>query len=67
MVPDRQKVRTDGRRQNYIPPTSSGDKKYRCVGFEKKNNNKKTFYDQTTVFFSRVIRTTGIFFLALDE
>ena len=32
MVPDRQKVRTDrrtdgmdGRRQNYIPPTSSGD------------------------------------------
>ena len=42
MVPDRQKVRTDGqtdgmdgrterrtdrRRQNYIPPTSSGDKK----------------------------------------
>ena len=41
MVPDRQKVRTDGRtdgrtegrtewtdgrRQNYIPPTSSGDK-----------------------------------------
>ena len=36
MVPDRQKVRTDGRtewtdgrRQNYIPPTSSGDKKIR--------------------------------------
>ena len=36
MVPDRQKVRTDGRtdarahrrRQNYIPPTSSGDNKY---------------------------------------
>ena len=27
MVPDRQKVRTDGRRQNYIPPTSSGDYK----------------------------------------
>ena len=38
MVPDRQKVRTDGRMewtdgrtdgrsQNYIPPTSSGDKK----------------------------------------
>ena len=38
MVPDRQKVRTDGRngrtdgrthgrRQNYIPPTSSGDNK----------------------------------------
>ena len=34
MVPDRQKVRTDGRNgrmdgrsQNYIPPTSSGDKK----------------------------------------
>ena len=31
MVPDRQKVWTDGqthgRRQNYIPPTSSGDKK----------------------------------------
>ena len=26
MVPDRQKVRTDGRRQNYIPPTSSRDK-----------------------------------------
>ena len=33
MVPDRQKVRsdgrngwTDGRSQNYIPPTSSGDK-----------------------------------------
>ena len=32
MVPDRQKVwtdgmdgQTDGRRQNYIPPTSSGD------------------------------------------
>ena len=29
MVPDRQKVRTDGQthgqRQNYIPPTSSGD------------------------------------------
>ena len=27
MVPDRQKVWTDGRRQNYIPPTSSGDNK----------------------------------------
>ena len=31
MVPDRQKVRmdrqTDGRRQNYIPPTLSGDNK----------------------------------------
>ena len=31
MVPDRQKVWTDGqkdgRRQTYIPPTSSGDKK----------------------------------------
>ena len=26
MVPDRQKVWTHGRRQNYIPPTSSGDK-----------------------------------------
>ena len=25
MVPDRQKVWTDGRSQNYIPPTSSGD------------------------------------------
>ena len=25
MVPDRQKVWTDGRRHNYIPPTSSGD------------------------------------------
>ena len=39
MVPDRQKVRTDGRtdgrthrrRQNYIPPTSSGDNK-RALG-----------------------------------
>ena len=35
MVLDRQKVWTDrwthGRRQNYIPPTSSGDKKYRSV------------------------------------
>ena len=40
MVPDRQKVRTDGRNgrtdgqtdgrcQNYIPPTSSGDKNYK--------------------------------------
>ena len=35
MVPDRKKVRTDGmdgrthgRRQNYIPPTSSGDNRY---------------------------------------
>ena len=28
MVPDRQKVRMDGRRQNYIPPTSLGDNKY---------------------------------------
>ena len=34
MVPDGQKVRTDGQnggmdgRQNYIPPTSSRDKKY---------------------------------------
>ena len=27
MVLDRQKVQTDGRRQNYIPPTSSGDNK----------------------------------------
>ena len=30
MVPDRQKVRTewtDGQRQNYIPPTLSGDNK----------------------------------------
>ena len=27
MVPERQKVRTDGR-QNYIPPTSSGDKNH---------------------------------------
>ena len=38
MVPDRQKCRrtdemdgqTDGRRQNYIPPTSSGDKNAVC-------------------------------------
>ena len=28
MVPDRQIVWTDGRRQNYIPLTSSGDNKY---------------------------------------
>ena len=38
MVPDRQKVRTDGmdgRRQNYIPPTSSGDnKKKRCQSWD---------------------------------
>ena len=52
MVPDRQKVRTDGRkdgrngrtdgmdgrtdrrRQNYIPPTSSGDKKVFCMSPE---------------------------------
>ena len=27
MVPDRQKVWTDGRNQNYIPPTSWGDNK----------------------------------------
>ena len=27
MVLDRQKVRTDGRSQNYIPLTSSGDNK----------------------------------------
>ena len=27
MVPDGQTEWTDGRRQNYIPPTSSGDKK----------------------------------------
>ena len=27
MVPDRQKVWTDRRRQSYIPPTSSGDNK----------------------------------------
>ena len=26
MVPDRQKVQTDGQRQKYIPQTSSGDK-----------------------------------------
>ena len=38
MVPDRQKVRTDrmdgrthGRRQNYIPPTSSGDNNVLCA------------------------------------
>ena len=30
MVPDLQKVWTDGRRQNYIPPTSSGDNKTTC-------------------------------------
>ena len=49
MVPDRQKVRTDRRtdgmdgrtdrrtdrrRQNYIPPTSSGDKKVFCMSPE---------------------------------
>ena len=44
MVPDRQKVRTDGRngrtdgrthgrRQNYIPPTSSGDNKSYALAF----------------------------------
>ena len=33
MVPDRQKVWTDGRSQNYIPPTSWGDNKgpHDCV------------------------------------
>ena len=47
MVPDRQKVRTDGRdgqthgrRQNYIPPTSSGDnnrfKKTDSLGISRK-------------------------------
>ena len=31
--------RTDGRSQNYIPPTSSGDKKSSCIilGCEEKN------------------------------
>ena len=35
MVPDRQKVRTDGmdgRPQNYIPPTSSGDNNHVLTG-----------------------------------
>ena len=31
MVPDRQKVWTDGRSQNYIPPTLSGDKNHSCM------------------------------------
>ena len=42
MVPDRQKVRTDGRngrtdgqRQNYIPPTSSGDNKKNSLPISK--------------------------------
>ena len=38
MAPDRQKVRTDGmdgRRQNYIPPTSSGDNNvFRVTGLK---------------------------------
>ena len=34
MVPDRQKVGMDGRRQNYIPLTSSGD---RNIGMPQKN------------------------------
>ena len=43
MVPDRQKVRTDGmdrrtdgRRQNYIPPTSLGDNK--TTHFARRND-----------------------------
>ena len=49
MVPDRQKVRTDGRngrtdgrthgrRQNYIPPTSSGDNKWKDMGRSSMDN-----------------------------
>ena len=49
MVPDRQKVRTDGRtewtdgqtdgrRQNYIPPTSSGDKNAAFNGVQEKES-----------------------------
>ena len=39
MVPDgmdgRTDARTHGRRQNYIPPTSSGDKNTGSIGAEK--------------------------------
>ena len=51
MVPDRQKVltdgrngRTDGRRQNYIPPTSSGD-----------NETDKSWKYQAKVYVRRFI------------
>ena len=51
MVPDRQKVWTDGRCQNYIPPTSSGDNKHndRVIGWvqnkERENNTMICFID----------------------
>ena len=55
MVPERQKVwtdgwtdgrngRTDGRRQNYIPPTSSGDNNNNS---SKKKEKKITVLEQT--------------------
>ena len=38
MVPDGRNGRTDGRRQNYIPPTSSGDNKQRIKGLAQGHN-----------------------------
>ena len=58
MVPDRQKVRTDGmdgrtdgRRQNYIPPTSSGDNK-----ISNFTGNSIDFSDYSTIFNRRIIK-----------
>ena len=48
MVPDRQKVWTDGGRQNYIPPTSSGDKNNKCVSGNRPENFRLGWY---TFFF----------------
>ena len=48
MVPDRQKVRTDGRRQNYIPPTSSGDNKCK-LGLYGPQCRKPVFLGMQTI------------------
>ena len=49
MVPDGRtdgrNGRTDGRRQNYIPPTSSGDKKKHCQSWTPSDKNSGSTHD----------------------
>ena len=65
MVPDRQKVRTDGRtdgmdgrthgrRQNYIPPTSSGDNK--TVLIQESRQNISSYVVVRSITFNLILQ-----------
>ena len=59
MVPDKQKVRTNGQRQNYIPQTSSGDKKVLSQAL----SHASMPYIKTCLY--RTVKNAGILYIVV--